>query len=84
MLNACYDMINEMAPVMKCLRDIKITPNKACEAEHLSDAEHARLADLQGPVDQVVAVDDFSPQELGRYFPAAAPQQKPKRREAAE
>ncbi len=73
-----------MAPAMKRVRDMKMTPDAACGARMLSDAEYARLGEIRVLVNQVVAVNDFTQQELRRYFPAAGPKKRSKRREAVE
>ncbi|MFD0859585.1 acyl-CoA dehydrogenase [Roseovarius aquimarinus] len=68
LLNRCYDMVNDMAPVMKRLRDARKTPEDAREANLISAAELERVREMQEVVAQVIAVDDFTPEELPRYF----------------
>ncbi|EPX77587.1 acyl-CoA dehydrogenase [Litoreibacter arenae] len=67
-LNECYVKVTEMAPVMKRLRDAKRTPQEALEAGLLSDAEMAEIEEMNKLVSRVVAVDEFTPEELSRYF----------------
>jgi acyl-CoA dehydrogenase len=61
-------MVVEMAPVMKRLRDAGKTPAEAAKAGILSDAEHAKLDEMNTLIAEVIAVDDFTPEELSRYF----------------
>ena len=68
-LNQCYAKVVEMAPVMKRLRDARKTPQEALEAGILSDAELSEIAAMQALVDEVVAVDDFTPEALTDLFP---------------
>lgn len=81
-LNECYAKVVEIAPIMKRLRDARKTPQEALEAGILSDAEMAEIAAMQKLVDQVVAVDEYSPDELAALFPA--PEPKLLTKEAAE
>lgn len=71
-LNQCYAKVVEMAPVMKRLRDARKTPQEALEAGILSEAELAEIAAMQALVDEVVAVDDFTPEALSDLFPNRA------------
>jgi len=81
-LNECYAKVVEMAPVMKRLREARKSPQDALEAGILSDAEMADVSAMQDLVDQVVAVDEYTPDELAALFPNAAP--KHPTQEAAE
>lgn len=81
-LNSCYAKVVEMAPVMKRLRDAGKTPQQALTAGILSDAELSEIHAMQTLVDQVVAVDDYTPEELAALFPA--PEPKHPTQEAAE
>jgi acyl-CoA dehydrogenase len=45
-LNRCYAKVNEMAPVMKRLREAKQTPKQAQEAGTLSDAEMKNIEEM--------------------------------------
>ncbi|MDR6266976.1 acyl-CoA dehydrogenase [Roseobacter sp. N2S] len=81
-LNSCYAKVVEMAPVMKRLRDAGKTPQQALTAGILSDAELSEIHAMQTLVDQVVAVDDYTPDELAALFPA--PEPKHPTQEAAE
>lgn len=71
-LNECYAKVVEMAPVMKRLRDARKTPQDALEAGILSEAELAEIAAMQALVDEVVAVDDFTPEAMNDLFPNRA------------
>ncbi|PVA10613.1 acyl-CoA dehydrogenase [Pelagivirga sediminicola] len=68
LLNECYAEVNAMAPVMKRLREARKTPQEGLEAGILSDAEMEQIAAMQDLVSRVIAVDDFTPDELTRYF----------------
>jgi acyl-CoA dehydrogenase len=68
-LNECYAKVVEMAPVMKRLRDARKSPQEALEAGILSDAEMGEISVMQKLVDKVVAVDEYSPDELAALFP---------------
>lgn len=81
-LNSCFAKVVEMAPVMKRLRDAGKTPQQALTAGILSDAELSEIHAMQTLVDQVVAVDDYTPDELAAQFPA--PEPKHPTQEAAE
>lgn len=81
-LNSCFAKVVEMAPVMKRLRDAGKTPQQALTAGILSDAELSEIHAMQTLVDQVVAVDDYTPEELAALFPA--PEPKHPTQEAAE
>ncbi|MEY8099321.1 hypothetical protein AB9F29_18150 [Falsihalocynthiibacter sp. S25ZX9] len=56
---------------MKRLREAGKTPQEAREAGIHSDAEMAGIAEMDALVAKVVAVDDFTPEALGAYFPAS-------------
>jgi acyl-CoA dehydrogenase len=81
-LNICYAKVNEMAPVMKRLRDASKTPQEALAGGILSDAEMAGIEEMNALVDEVVAVDDFTPEALARYFPALRERQNNKKKAA--
>ena len=70
-LNACYEAVVEMGPVMKRLRDARKTPQEALKAGILSDAEMTKIGEMQKLVDRVVAVDDYAPEDFAALFPAA-------------
>lgn len=71
-LNECYAKVVEMAPVMKRLRDAGKTPQEARDAGILSDAEMIDIQTMRKLVDEVVAVDEYSPAELAALFPTPA------------
>ncbi|WP_226783209.1 acyl-CoA dehydrogenase [Oceaniglobus trochenteri] len=82
-LNACFAKVVEMAPVMKRLRHAGKTPQEALDAGIVSQAELDSIEEMNALVSKVVAVDDYTPEDLARLFPAKdAPQHQP--REAAE
>ncbi len=68
LLNECYAEVNAMAPVMRRLRDARKPPQQGLEAGILSDAEMQQITAMQDLVARVIAVDDFTPGELSRFF----------------
>lgn len=69
LLNRCYGAVTEAAPLMKKLRDLKKSPEAAHQAGVLSDAEVAQINEMQALVAKVVAVDDYTAEELSELFP---------------
>jgi len=67
-LNECFAAVVEMAPVTKRLRDARKSSQEALDADLLSAAEMEKLSAMQALVDKVVAVDEYTPEELSRYF----------------
>ncbi|MFX0542417.1 acyl-CoA dehydrogenase [Roseovarius sp. S4756] len=68
LLDRCYAMVNDMATAMKRLRDARKTPEEGREAGFITEAELARITEMNDLVARVIAVDDFTPEELPRYF----------------
>jgi len=68
-LNQCYAAVTRMAPVVKRLRDAKKTPDEAHAAGILNDAELSDLKEMNDLVMRVVAVDEYTPEELSKLFP---------------
>jgi len=54
--------------VTKRLRDARKSSQEALDADLLSAAEMEKLSAMQALVDKVVAVDEYTPEELSRYF----------------
>lgn len=73
LLNECYAKVNGMAPVMKRLRHARKTPQQGLEAGIVSAAEMDDIAAMNDLVARVIAVDDFTPDELPRYFSGYTP-----------
>ena len=69
LLNTAYRLVLEAEPIAKRLRDARKTPQEALEAGILSDAEHEELQRVEAAVQRVVAVDDYTPEELEGLFP---------------
>ncbi|WP_375176019.1 acyl-CoA dehydrogenase [Pseudooceanicola sp.] len=69
LLDHAFKLVIEAEPITKRLRDARKTPAEALKAGLLSDAEHAQLKRMEEAVQKVVAVDDYSPQELATLFP---------------
>lgn len=68
-LNRCYAKVIEMAPVMNRLRKANKTPQQAQDAGMLSDAEMKDIEEMNDLVSQVIAVDEYTPEELAVLFP---------------
>jgi acyl-CoA dehydrogenase len=73
LLNDCYAQVDAMAPAMKRLRAAGKTPQEGLEAGILSNAEMQQIETMQDLVARVIAVDDFAPDELSRYFDSYTP-----------
>ncbi|MCX7561234.1 acyl-CoA dehydrogenase [Sulfitobacter sp. F26204] len=69
LLNRCYAKVTAMEPVTKRLRDAKKTPQQALEAGILSDAEMKDINEMNELISQVIAVDEYTPEELAALFP---------------
>lgn len=68
-LNAAYDAVTLNAPLMKKLREADHTPQSGLAAGIISEADAERIAEMQARVDKVVAVDDYTPEELATLYP---------------
>ena len=82
LLNHAYALVLEAEPLEKRLRDAKKTPREGLEAGILSDAEFQQLEEVAIAVQKVIAVDDYTPDELAELFPDM--QRPPTWKEAAE
>ncbi|EAQ04830.1 Acyl-CoA dehydrogenase [Pseudooceanicola batsensis HTCC2597] len=69
LLETAYRLVLEAEPIAKRLREARKTPRAALEAGLLSDAEFDQLRRVDEAVQKVVAVDDYSPDELQQLFP---------------
>ena len=69
LLDRAYRLVTDTEPLAKRLRDIRKTPREALDAGVLSDADFARLQEVEEAVRRVVAVDDYTPEELANLFP---------------
>ena len=58
----------ELDPLMKKLRKAKQTPDDALAAGAITDEERGKIAHMETLVAEVTAVDDFTPEELARYY----------------
>ena len=56
----------------KRLRELDMTPQAALQAGLLTPEEKTRLDDLAAAVSKVIAVDDFSPEEMAALYPQAS------------
>ncbi|WP_163849699.1 acyl-CoA dehydrogenase [Pseudooceanicola aestuarii] len=72
-LERAFALVTREAPLYKRLRQLKKSPQEALEAGVLSQVEHDRIAEVEAAIDRVVAVDDFTPEQLARHFPHMAP-----------
>ncbi|NPD21003.1 acyl-CoA dehydrogenase [Alterinioella nitratireducens] len=68
-LNRCYAAVTGAAPLMKKLREAGKTPEQALEAGIIGESDMQQINDMQALVDEVVAVDDYSPEDLATLFP---------------
>lgn len=68
-LNRCYAKVAQMEPVMKRLRAARKTPAEALAAGILSDAEMKDIQEMDDLVSEVVAVDEYTPEQLSELFP---------------
>ncbi|MFT7448590.1 MAG: acyl-CoA dehydrogenase [Glaciecola sp.] len=75
-LNRCYAKVTEMAPTMKRLRESNKTPQEALQAGILSEAEMKDIEEMNDLVSQVVAVDEYTPEELVALFPDSSAQKR--------
>lgn len=82
LLNDCYDKVIACAPVMKRLREADEDPDAGLDAGTITRDERDLIAEMHELVTEVVAVDDFTPEELGRLYPGLTADRN--RMEAAE
>ncbi len=67
-LNEAYAAVIDLEPVMKKLRKDRKTPDEALAAGMITEEDRRRIADMEKLVDDVVAVDDFTPDEIARFY----------------
>jgi len=86
LLHDAYRRVTAAEPLAKRLRETRKTPREGLEAGILSEEEFAQLQKVAEAVQKVVAVDDFTPEELARLFPGMDRPETPSAgtREAAE
>ncbi|WP_289041111.1 acyl-CoA dehydrogenase [uncultured Aliiroseovarius sp.] len=68
-LNKAYAAVIDCAPLMKKLREAKLTPESGLASSVISDADATRIAEMQALVDKVIAVDEYTPKELAALYP---------------
>jgi acyl-CoA dehydrogenase len=68
LLNDAYALVTEVEPIAKKLREADKTPDEGVRAGLITAAERDRLAEADAAVEEVVRVDDFSPEELTAYY----------------
>ncbi len=68
LLDTAWHLTIETEPLSKRLREARKTPEQALEAGILSRADFDRLQDTAAAVGKVVAVDEYTPEELARLF----------------
>jgi len=84
-LNDAFDKTNAAAPLRRKLRDLDMSAAQALDAGLLTQAQKDQLDELARATARVVAVDDFTKEELSALLPATAhTTQTPKHPEAAE
>lgn len=81
-LNDCYAKVIACAPLMKRLRDAEENPDEGLKKGTFTQDDHDRINEMQDLVAKVVAVDDFTPEELSHLYPGLDTGQS--RKEAAE
>lgn len=69
LLNRAFAAVVALESVTAKLREAGHDPDSGLAAGVISDAERARLEEMQDLVAQVVAVDDFTPEEMARLYP---------------
>ncbi len=85
LLEAAYDRVTGADSLTRKLRDLRKTPDQALADGVISQTEHAMLQKLDEVVQKVVAVDEYTSEELAHYFPDyAAPRNTDNSKEAAE
>jgi len=84
LLETAYRLVTEAEPLAKRLREIRKTPQEARAAGVLSETEFAQLEKVQQAVQRVIAVDEFTPDELAVIFPEYLANRDNAPREAAE
>lgn len=71
LLNRAFAAVVGLEPVTTKLRETGHDPDSGLEAGVISEADRARLAEMEDLVARVIAVDDFTPDELARLYPGA-------------
>jgi acyl-CoA dehydrogenase len=77
-LETAFDLVIDCAPLEKRLRKADMSQQQALDAGKITEAENDSLNAMKSAVQQVVAVDDFSRDELAAFFPGLKPS-RPKR-----
>ena len=70
-LNDAFSRVIAAEPLRRRLRDLDMSAQAALTAGLLTTEEKTRLDAMEEAVARVVAVDDFSPQEMAQLFPGA-------------
>lgn len=68
-LNACFAAVTDAAHLMKKLRSTEQTPDAALKGGIITQDEHDQITRMQALIDKVVAVDDFTTDELSQLYP---------------
>jgi acyl-CoA dehydrogenase len=71
-LDAAFAAVTDCAPLLKRLRDARLTVEQARADGRLSPDEAARIDDMRAKVTEVIRVDDFLPDDIAHLFPEAA------------
>jgi len=82
LLNECYALVIDCTPLMKKLRAAESDPDAGVTGGIITQQERERIGRMQDLVDQVIAVDDYEPDDLARLYPGLKAGQSHK--EAAE
>lgn len=70
-LNAAFAAVTDCAPLMKRLREERLTVAQARADGRLTDQDAARIDDMRKKVGEVIRVDDFSQHEIAHRYPEA-------------
>lgn len=72
-LDKAFAAVTGCAPLEKRLRESGMSQEDALKAGKITEDENEKLIAMQSAVQQVVAVDDFSADELAAFFPGLKP-----------
>ncbi len=68
-LEEAFDAVIDCAPLQKRLREAGLDQEEALVSRRITAAENDRLNAMKEAVQKVIAVDDFTPEELADFFP---------------
>lgn len=68
-LETAFDAVIDCAALEKRLREVELSQQQALREGRITEAENDSLNDMRAVVQSVIAVDDFTPAELAKFFP---------------